>query len=41
MNKTKLEMRRRKFQNLRTRLSLKRFRNTKKVTIDVNLNINK
>ena len=41
IRKTKLEWRRKKFQNAKARLSLKRFRMSKNVTIDVNLNIKK
>ena len=41
VNKTKIELRRKKFQIARSRLSLKRRKRQNQVTIDVNLNIKK
>ena len=41
VQKSKVELRRKKFLNSKARLALKRFRMNSKVTIDLNLNINK
>ena len=41
VNETKKELRRKKFQNAKARLSLLRFRRRNKLTIDVNVKINK
>ena len=41
VNKTKQELRRRKFLNAKARLSLKKYRRNNKFTIDLNLNVNK
>ena len=41
VNKTKQELRHRKYMNAKARLSLKKFRKTNRVTIDLNLNVNK
>ena len=41
VNKTKAEIRHRKYMNARARLSLKKFRKSNKVTIDLNVNIKK
>ena len=41
VNLTKSEIRRRKYMIARSRLSLKKFKKDNKVTIDLNVNINK
>ena len=41
VEKTKQELRRRKFMNAKARLCLKRIRKNNRITIDVNLNVNK
>ena len=41
MNKTKVEMHHQKFQQAKSRLSLKRFRKANRVTIDLNVNVTK